>query len=250
MAGNNAMLSEATKALRQSPTPVSEATLALPDVLTKTAATLAVVLIAAVPGWIFLGGAFFLYLGLIVVLMIVGVIMAKKAPVSPALALGYSVLLGLMVGAFSKAAVTYGTTGGGNENIALIPQAVLGTMAGTVGMLIVYSTPFGKKAARATKFFFGLMIGYFLIAVVSLVAAMFGVGEGWGFYGLGAFGIILCLLGVALAAWSLLINIGQTDMAIKSGVPKSYDWTFGVSLTASLVWLYMEILRLLAIINN
>ena len=251
MAGNNAMLTEATKAVRQPGVASSygEPVLALPDVLVKTAATLSVVIIAAVPGWLYLSGAFWLYLGLIVVLMIVGVLLAKKAPISAGLALGYSVILGLVVGAFSKAAVTYGTSGG-NENIALIPQAVIGTIAGTIGMLAVYATPFGKKAARATKFFLGLMLGYFILGIASLVFAMFGGGDGWGLYGLGTFGIILSLLGVALASWSLLINIGQTDQALKAGVPRNYDWTLGVSLTSSLVWLYMEILRLLAIVNS
>jgi uncharacterized YccA/Bax inhibitor family protein len=246
MAGNNAMLTEATKAVRQPGVAggYGEPALALPDVLVKTAATLAVVVIAAIPGWLFLSGAFWLYLGLLVVLMIVGVLLAKKAPISAGLALGYSVLLGLMVGAFSQAAVAYG------GNIALIPQAVVGTIAGTIGMLAVYATPFGKKAARATKFFLGLMLGYFILGIVSFVFAILGGGDGWGFYGLGTFGIILSLLGVALASWSLLINIGQTDQALKTGVPQSYDWTFGVSLTSSLVWLYMEILRLLAIVNG
>jgi uncharacterized YccA/Bax inhibitor family protein len=246
VAGNNMMLSEATKAMKQSGDSlnVGQPVLALPDVLTKTAATLAIVLVAAIPGWMFLSGTFILYLGLLIVTMIVGVIMAKKAPVKPGLAIGYSALLGLIVGAFSNAAVAYG------GNIALIPQAVLGTAAGTVGMLIAYSTPWGKKAARATKFFFGVMIGYFILGIVSLIFAVMGGGDGWGLYGLGSFGIILSLLGVAIASWSLLINIGQTDMALKAGVPKSYDWTFGVSLTASLVWLYLEILRLLALVSN
>ena len=94
------------------------------------------------------------------------------------------------------------------------------------------------------------MLGYFFLGIVSFIFAILGGGDGWGFYGLGTFGILLSLLGVALASWSLLINIGQTDTALKAGVPRSYDWTFGVSLTSSLVWLYMEILRLLAIVQG
>lgn len=251
MAGNNAMLTEATKAVRQPGAAGSygEPVLALPDVLVKTAATLAIVVVAAIPGWMFLASSIWLYLGLLVVLMVVGITIARKAPISPGLAIGYSVLLGLMVGAFSASAVAYANSGG-NENIALIPQAVIGTVAGTIGMLAVYATPFGKKAAKATKFFLGLMLGYFILGIASFIFALLGGGDGWGFYGLGTFGIILSLLGVALASWSLLINIGQTDQALKAGVPRSYDWTFGVSLTASLVWLYMEILRLLAIVQG
>lgn len=241
---NNAMLKQVNDALaKQAPT-TTEA-LGLPDVLSKTAACLAVVLIAAVPGWLFLSGSFILYLGILIAAMIVGVIMMRKAPVKPALALGYSAMLGLVVGAFSNAAVAYG------GNIALIPQAVLGTAAGTAAVLAVYQTPFGKKASKAGKLFFALLIGYFLIAIASAFSAIFsGTGDGWGFYGVGTIGIILCLLGVALAAWSLIIDIGSADRAIKSGAPRYYDWTFGVSLAASIVWLYLELLRLLAIVNR
>ncbi len=241
---NNAMLNQVNEALAQR-NPAATETLALPDVIAKTAACLALVLIAAVPGWLFLSGAFVLYLGILIVTMIVGVVMMRKAPVKPALALGYSALLGLIVGAFSNAAVSYG------GNVALIPQAVLGTAAGTVAVLFVYATPFGKKASKAGKLFFALLIGYFLIGVASAIAAIFaGTGDGWGFYGVGGLGIALCAVGVALAAWSLLIDIGSADRAIKSGAPRYYDWTFGVSLAASIVWLYLELLRLLAIVNR
>ena len=226
--------------------------LTLPDVLGKTAACLMVVIVAAMPGWIFLAGQFWLYLGALIVAMIVGIVMARKAPISAPLALGYSALLGLIVGAFSHAAVTYGSSmSGTGANIALIPQAVLGTAAGAAAMLAVYATPFGKKASKALKLFFGIIIGYFLIGVVSAIAAIFfGVGNGWGFYGVSGIGLLLCAVGVALACWSLLIDIGQTDRAITAGAPRNYDWTFGVSLASSLVWLYMEILRILSIFSR
>ncbi len=238
---NNGMLTRTTAAAGQHLATGTER-LSIADVIVKTAACLAVVIMVAVPGWIFLAGSFILYLGILVVTMIVGVLIARRAPIPAAFALGYSALLGLVVGAFSHAAVAYG------GYIALIPQAVLGTVAGTVGMLAVYATPFGKKASKAVKLFFGIFIGYFLVGVLSAIAAIFfGTGSGWGFYGVGGLGLLLCVFGVAMACWSLLIDIGQTDRALQSGVGDEYGWTFGVSLAASLVWIYLEILRLLAI---
>ena len=245
-ASNNAMLNQVNDALaKRTPTATTSEALALPDVLAKTAACLAIVIIAAIPGWLFLAGSFMLYIGLLVATMIVGVVMMRKAPVKPAMALGYSAMLGLIVGAFSNAAVAYG------GNIALIPQAVLGTAAGTVAILAVYATPFGKKASKAGKLFFALLIGYVLVGVASAFAAIFaGTGDGWGFYGVGGLGLVLCAFGVALASWSLLIDIGSADRAIQADTPRYYDWTFGVSLAASIVWLYLELLRLLSIVNR
>ena len=248
----NQMLAEVEKALASAPaqvdptlsTPVEQERLALPDVIVTTGACLGVAIIAAVPGYLYLGTNFALYLALIVVLMFAGIVVARRSPVKAPLALGYSALLGLMMGAFTHAATAQ------SGNIALIAQAIVGTFAGAIGVLAVYATPFGRKASKGGKFFVGIMIGYAVIGLANIVAVMFGVGNGWGFYGVGGLGIALCAIGVLLAAWSLLNDVGRADRAIAGGAPRTWSWSLGMSLTASLVWLYMEILRLLAIANR
>ena len=235
------MLAEVEKALKTAP---AQDTLALPDVIVTTGACLGAVVVFAVPGWIFLSGSFAIYLGLLVVSMFLGIYVARRAPVSPALALGYSAVLGLIVGAFSHMA-----TGQGG-NFALITQAVLGTIGGAIGMLVVYSTPFGRKASRSVKLFSGLAIGYLVISLASIVASVMGVGGGWGFYGVSGLGLALCAIGVAMASWSLLIDIGIADRAIASGAPRSYSWSLGMALASSIIWLYLELLRLLSIMNR
>ncbi|MBI1378145.1 MAG: hypothetical protein GC157_11780 [Frankiales bacterium] len=245
----NQMLAEVEKALKDGPARTSMTTttetVQLPDVIVATAACLGIAIVAAVPGWLFLSGSIVLYLGLIVVLMAAGFYVARRSPVSPGLALGYSALLGLMMGAFTHMATT-----GYNDNVALITQAVLGTVAGAVAMLLVYSTPFGKRASRAGKLFIGVMIGYFLLGIANIVAALFGVGGGWGFYGVSGIGLVLCAVGVALACWSLLVDIGAAANAIAAGAPRSWSWSLGMALASSIVWLYLELLRLLAILNR
>lgn len=238
---NNRMLNEATVALQKGQAPATGRELTLPDVLFKTAACLGVVVIAAVPGAIFLAANFWLYLGILVVAMIAGFLMMKRAPISAPLALGYSALLGLIVGAFTASAVAYG------GSVAIVPQAVIGTAAGTIGMLALYLTPWGRKASKNYKLFIGLMIGYMLIGFINLIFVLTGAGHGWGLYGMGTWGILLCLFGVAIACYSLLVDIGQTDRAIAARADAAYDWTFAVSLAASIVWLYLELVRLLGI---
>lgn len=238
---NNRMLSEANVALQKGQAAPTGRELTLTDVLFKTAACLAVVIIAAVPGAVFLKGNFIIYVGVMIVAMIAGVMMMKRAPISAPLALGYSALLGLVVGGFTASAVAYG------GNVAIIPQAVIGTAAGTVGMLALYMTPWGRKQSKNLKLLFGLIIGYVIIGFVNIIVAMMGVGNGWGLYGVGGWGILLCLFGVALACWSLLADIGMTDRAINAKADAAYDWTFAASLSASIVWLYLELVRLLGI---
>lgn len=72
-------------------------------------------------------------------------------------------------------------------------------------MLVLYSTPFGKKASKATRLFFGMLIGYILIAVVSVFSAVFfGAGNGWGLYRNGSVGdhplLSRCRFGLVVAA--------------------------------------------------
>ncbi len=239
----NQMLAEVEKALKTTPREGTD-TLALPDVIVSTAACLGVAVIAAVPGWRYLANNFALYLGLIIVLMGFGLWVARRSPVSAPLALGYMALLGLMMGAFSHAAVGQG------GNIALITQAIIGTVAGVVGVLALYSTPFGRRASKPGKVFFACMIGYAVIGLANIVAVLLGVGNGWGFYGVGGIGLLLCAAGVAFAAWSLLVDVGNADRAITAGAPRTWSWSLGMALASSIVWLYLEILRLLSILNR
>jgi uncharacterized YccA/Bax inhibitor family protein len=237
----NQMLAEVEKALTTAPV---EDRLALPDVIVTTAGCLAAAAVGAVPGYAFLGRSFGLYLLLMVVVMVAGIWVARKSPVSAALALGYSALLGLLMGAFTHAAVGQG------GNVALVAQAVLGTVAGAVGVLLVYATPFGRKASKGGRLFVGVMIGYAVISLANVVAVLLGVGGGWGFYGVGPLGLILCAFGVAIAAWSLLRDVGIADEAIRTGAPRTWSWSLGMALASSIIWLYMEILRLLSIANR
>ena len=61
------------------------------------------------------------------------------------------------------------------------------------------------------------LIAYLGIAIASLISSFFGVGDGWGFYGVGGLGILLCVAGVALAAFSLALDFDAIETAVKAG---------------------------------
>jgi len=85
---------------------------------------------------------------------------------------------------------------------------------------------------------------------LSFISAIFGVGNGMGFYGLGAIGVICCLVGVGLAAFTLVLDFAAVDQLISMGAPERESWRAAFGLTVTLVWLYLELLRLLAILNS
>ena len=93
-------------------------------------------------------------------------------------------------------------------------------------------------------------MSYLGIGLVSFIAAIFGVGGGWGFYGVGALGLALCLIGVALAAFTLVLDFDAIQKGVEAGLPERESWRAAFGLMVTLVWLYLELLRFLAILNS
>jgi len=80
------------------------------------------------------------------------------------------------------------------------------------------------------------------------VGALFGVGGGWGFYGVGFWGLLLCAAGVLLASFMLMLDFDAIKQGVAMGLPERESWRLSFGLLVTLVWLYLEILRLLSIL--
>ena len=107
-----------------------------------------------------------------------------------------------------------------------------------------------KVTSRSRKIFGMMLIGYLLFSVVNVVALMFGWTSGWGFGGSGLLGIGISLLGVGLAAYSLAVDFDDIENAVRAGMPEKVSWKLAFGLIVTLVWLYLEILRLLAVLRG
>ena len=94
------------------------------------------------------------------------------------------------------------------------------------------------------------MIGYLLFSWSTSSALMFGWTSGWGFGGSGLLGIGISLLGVGLASYSLAIDFDDIENAVRAGMPEKVSWMLAFGLIVTLVWLYLEILRLLAVLRG
>jgi uncharacterized YccA/Bax inhibitor family protein len=215
----------------------------LDDVVMRTGIMFVVLLATAVIGWQIASSMMWVPFVAAVVALVIGLVISFKQSTNPALILSYAAVEGIFVGGISK---WYQDWAG--ENI--VAQAVLGTLAAFAGMLILYSTGKLRATPKFTKMLIVAGFGYLIVSLVSLVTAMFGVGDGWGFYGVGGLGILLCVAGVALAAFFLILDFDFIDRGIKNGVPERYSWLAGFGLMVTLVWLYLEILRLLAILRG
>ena len=222
------------------------ATLQLPDVIAKTGILFVILVIAAVGGWVTTYSMPWLWIVAAVAALVLGLVNAFKKSVNPGLVLLYALAEGVMLGAISRFYQDQFAAPGQ----PLVLQAVIGTLTAFGVMLFLYSNRIIKVNGTFKKMFFVAMISYMVIGLASLISAIFGFGGGWGFYGVGGLGIILCLFGVALAAFSLVMDFESIKQAIAYGLPERESWRLGFGLIVTLVWLYLEILRLLAIVSS
>jgi uncharacterized YccA/Bax inhibitor family protein len=219
----------------------------LDDVVVKTAISFVLVVVGAVVGWQTAPTMPWVWIGAMVVGLVLGLVNSFKKKVSPPLVLAYALVEGVFLGGISWA---YNQMALANDYQGIVQQAVLGTLVAFGVMLFLYKTNIIKVNGRFMKMMMIALVSYGVIALASLVGAVFGVGGGWGFYGVGGLGIILCMVGVGLAAFSLALDFEAITQAVRYGAPEVESWRMAFGLLATLIWLYLELLRLLAILSS
>ncbi len=223
------------------------ARLTFADVVVKSTILFVITVVMAFVGWAVAPGApAVLWVGLIGALAF-GLINAFKKEVSPLLVVLYATFAGLMLGAVSWA---YDQLALAQNYEGLVSQAIIGTLTAFGVMLFLYGTGIIKVNGKFMRIFMAAMISYFIIAMASLVGALFGVGGGWGFYGVGVWGLLLCAAGVLLASFALMLDFEAIKQGILMGLPERESWRLSFGLLVTLVWLYLEILRFLAILSG
>jgi uncharacterized YccA/Bax inhibitor family protein len=219
------------------------------DVIVKTAACLAVV-VAGAAVTLFVG------LSLAYMLMIVGALGGfvlalvntfKKQP-SPALILAYAGLEGLFLGGLTR------ILDGMFPGVGL--QAVIGTLSVFAVTLVLFRSGKVRATPKAMRFFMIALIGYAVFSLVNMVMMWTGaVQEPFGLRTsveiLGIpLGVFIGILAIGLAAFSLIMDFTSIEAGVRSGAPQRFSWTAAFGLTVTLVWLYVEIIRLLAILRG
>ena len=231
----------------QQVTAAGGARLTINDVIIKTLGVFAVVVVFAVIGWnTYEAMPWLLWVGLIGGLAFGLINSFKKVP-SPLLILLYAVFEGILLGGISN---LYNTLAIANEYEGIVLQAVIATMTTFGVMLTLYLTGVIKVTKKFASVLIVAAVTYLLIGLASLVAAMFGVGGGWGFYGVDGLGIIIAVLGVLIASFFLLLDFEAINQGIRMGAPERESWRMAFGLLVTLIWIYLEFLRLLALLNR
>lgn len=234
---------------RPSASPVDTQRMTLDDVVTRTAFVFGVLLIFAAGAWMLLDpgspGSLVVILGCAFVGLVLGLVNSFKKEPSPALILAYGAFEGVFVGGISK---FYETRWDG-----IVGQAVLGTLAAFSAMLVLYKTGVIRNSPKFQKILIIAGFGYLAFGLVHFLGVMFGwwdsiyFPEGGGVNGLG---ILLSAAGVVLASLFLVLDFDFIEQGIRNGLPQRFAWTAAFGLVVTLIWLYLEMLRLLAILRG
>tara|TARA_Y100001968_G_C19323320_1_gene700426 strand:+ start:10 stop:768 length:759 start_codon:yes stop_codon:yes gene_type:complete len=126
-------------------------------------------------------------------------------------------------------------------------QAIGLTFGTLASLLVCYKTGVIKPTENFRLMIVSATAGIALLYIVNIAMMVFGSGEGIGFiHSSGTFGIIFSLAVVAIAALNLVLDFDFIEQGSENGLPKHMEWFGAFSLMVTLVWLYLEILRLLA----
>ena len=219
----------------------------LNDVIVKTSIMFVIVVAFAVVGWNLIAAMPAMMLPALIVATVLGFVNVLKKKVSPPLMLLFAVAEGLMLGGISN---FYNSFAQGNGWDGVVLQAVVATMTTFGVMLVLYLTGVIKVTKRFTQILMVAAVSYLLLAVASMVASFMGVGGGWGFYGVDGIGILISIAGVAIASLFLALDFEAIKQGIAIGLPESESWRMALGLLITLVWIYLEFLRLLTIFSG
>lgn len=218
------------------------------DVVLASAGWLAYAVGAAVVGWA-TAASFFSVVNPLVILFVAiglafldGYICRAIAPHNGLMALSLG-LYGYIVGAVSWG---YTITSGGG--IGLVGSAAVGTVVTAAIVIGLYKAHILRaETAKYRSMVFAAGLGYFTVVCLSLLLQVFGHAS---LFGPGVLGWVLCLAGATLAALTLTLAAADIDIAIAAGAPTAEASRLGWSFVSTLLWLYLEILRLLARARN
>jgi uncharacterized YccA/Bax inhibitor family protein len=208
----------------------TSAPMSFDEVVIKTAALFAVLVAVGTFAWKanspslamigFIGG------------FILAMVNSFSKKVRPPFVIAYAAAQGLALGTISR---IYNEAYQG-----IVGQAVIATLCAFFGVLAAYRSGKIRVTPKFTRVMVGSLIGYFVFGIITIFT---------GFPG-GQLGILIAVGGVALASMFIVMDLDQIEKAVAARVPAEESWRCAFGLMVTLVWLYMEVLRLISILRG
>lgn len=179
------------------------------------------------------------WLGTFAIGIVLGIVIAVKKTVSVPLIIAYTLVQGVFTGA---ASAFYNHMFEG-----AVTTAVVATTVTALVVIFGVKSGFLRTSGTARKIFGYLLLGYFSFTLIAVGAALLGMP----ILTLGSpLLLIVAVFGVGMATFSFVTDVEDVQVAVANGAPKGEDWRLAFGVVVSLVWLYLEILRLIAAIRS
>ena len=232
------------------PTEVSTGPMTIDSVVQKTAFALGTVIVFALATWILtptienrqisaglLSAVTLGSLGAFALSMV----NSFKRVISPALVLVFCAFEGVALGALSKMFdAQFGDS--------VVSGAVIGTFAAFAGTLAAYKVFDIKVGNKFRMFVMAAVFGMIGLSLMELVLGMFGASLN--LFGFGGLGLLTAIAGLVLGVFMLVLDFDFVEQGIANRIPERESWRAAFAMTVSLVWIYTNLLRLLAIFSQ
>lgn len=212
------------------------------DVLAKTSISLLIVFAVAAATFLLVPTqlAIPIAIGGAIASFVASLVVGMRARISPVALAIYAVLEGVFIGGLSKIFESYWP--------GIVMSAVLATFITAGATLAAYkffnirvNGKFRKMVTIATLAFAGVMLVNFVLAMLGVNTGLreLGSGAGW-------LSIAVSVLAVCLAVFNLVLDFDFVERGIEAQAPASESWRAAFGITVTMVWLYVEILRILS----
>ena len=208
----------------------SSAPMSIDDVIIKTAGLFAVLVTVGAFAWSAANPAFAL-IGFVGGL-ILALVNSFSKKVRPGFVIAYAAFQGLALGTISQ---MYESAYNG-----IVGQAVVATACAFAGVLLAYKSGKIRVTPKFTRILMGSLIGYFVFGIATLFIG----------FPSGGLGTLIAVGGVALASMFIVMDLDQIEKAVAARVPAEESWRMAFGLMVTLVWLYLEVLRLISILRS
>jgi uncharacterized YccA/Bax inhibitor family protein len=172
---------------------------------------------------------------------ILAIVISLKQVTNPAVILSYAAVEGVFLGGISKLF--------NDAYSGIVVQAIVGTLGVAATMLFLYRSGKIRVTPQFTKMVIGATVGYAVLLLVNLVVGFFHSG-GLGLFNGGLLSIGICAIAIGLASMNLVLDFDFIQRGAQQGLPERYGWLAAFGLVVTLVWLYVEILRLLSYLRG
>jgi uncharacterized YccA/Bax inhibitor family protein len=212
------------------------------DVVVKTVTLLGIVAVTGGLTWALLPreNSLPVLIGSAILGLVLGLVNSFSKTVRPALIVAYAVVEGVFLGIISRFFEDFYN--------GIVLQAALGTFGVFFVMAALYKAKVIRATPKFTKYLIAAMGGIVVLLLGNLLLGLFGVQTG--IREAGPLGIGISIVIIVVAALSFILDFAMIEEGVRQGAPRKFAWLAAFGLLVGLIWLYIEILRLLSYLRG